>query len=160
MKVLIRHGKCISCDCMPPPASRLQWGTGRSPSSCLPERSQGTARAWGHTGPSRTHEWPFSVTAWVSYGVVTTISFPSPRNLQAGHPPSQDVLKGSFWVSHPSGKMVLWSQMPEQTPECLCPPSMLFPCLLQFSQHHTWKQAARTTLSTRKGKNTQSRQSS
>lgn len=113
-------------------------------------------------GPMNGEMWHFSVTARVSYGVVTTISFPSPEVSRLGIPlaPSQDVLKASFWVSHPSGKMVLWSQTPEQAPGCVCPPSMLFPSLPQFSQHHTRKQTAKTTPSRWKGNNTQSRQSS
>lgn len=110
-------------------------------------------------GPMNGEIWHFPITSRVSYGMMTTISFPSPGVSRLGSPlaPSQDALKASFWAS---GKTVLQTQTPEQAPGCVCPPSMLFPSLPQFSQHHARKQAAKTTLSRWKGNNTLSRQSS
>lgn len=114
MKLLIRHGKCISCD------YTLQAVMGhRQVSILLPAREMpGCRQSLG------THGTPecVPVTAQMSYGVMTTVPFPSPGVSRLGIPlaPSQDVLNTSFWVSHPSGKMV--SPTPEQAPGCVCPP--------------------------------------
>lgn len=151
---------------MPPPSSRLQRGTGRSPYSCLPERYKGAIRPRGHIRSPMACEWGHVASSHCSAGT-TQGGDKSPLHYQelsrGGHPPCtfSGCPKGHFLGPSPPGEMMLWAQALGQVPGgvCVCP-SLPSPCPPHHSQHHVCEQADKPIHSSRRGNNTQSCQSS